>query len=168
MNSPLVLDELSIEARTLYQAFDVVLDDAWRPLESYSAHVAPVARWLPQDSWRTLWQELGSHCLVAHQTRLGADYISRWNNRFVEDRILLDLPIRMAVARHYSDWQEHNWDTWSDFLSQQDVQSEALWQLNHALCLMFKYDILESRDSGKYLRGTNNNLSWIYKVTSTR
>lgn len=158
------LPNLSLEAHTLYQAFDPVLEDQWRPLKAYSAHIAPIARWLPVPTWRILWQELGSHSLIAHQTRGGVEYVSRWNDRFVADDILLGLPMRMAVAHHYSDWCAFSWDHWSDFLLQQKVQTEALWQLNHALCLLVQYQVVESRESGKYLRGTVANLSWIYKL----
>lgn len=161
------LDELSEEACTLYSVVEPLLTSQWMPLESLAPALAPLARWLPAPSWKELWEELGAHSLVAHRVQGGTECVSTWSNRFSRDETLLSLECRMGIAQHYHAWVPHQWDFWGDFLEGQGIHCEAFWQLNHALTLYLQYRVLESSESGKYLRGTNENLSWIYKVAST-
>lgn len=103
------LDTLSPEAHSLYTLFGELVNDNWQSVLSFGDQVAMISRWLPQPSWRPIWQELGVHKLIAYSVRGGTECVSRWRNRF-DPTLLLTINVRQTIARYYTDWQPFNWD----------------------------------------------------------
>lgn len=157
--------ELSADAYKLYLVFGDLLTDDWRDVNSFAPHVAVLGRWLPVGDWRPLWHELGYHQIVAHSVRAGVVCISRWRNRF-DPRSVQNDTLRLAIAQHYTDWSPFCWDSFNDVLLAASIQTEALWQLNHVFCGLINNLVIESRNNGKEVRCTQENLKWILnKVT---
>lgn len=144
---------VSAEARQLYLAFDPLITSMWSPVHSYSAFLAPVARWLPSPTWRSLWHELGTHRLLAYKVQNGVDYISYWCGRYPANprKHLLSKMTRTTLLASYSDWTKFDWDSWSAVLQSCGVHTEAFWQLNNAYSILTSSNRLLSRRVGTTL-----------------
>lgn len=160
---------ISDEATTLYQFFDALVTDDWTSVNAFGAFAAPLARWLPQPAWRSLWHELGSQHLIAHSFRAGTDCISRWRDRYPINpkTALTALDTQVKLLERYADWTAFCWASWNETLLMCGIQTEALWQLNNAYLILSQEGIVETRNRGTEIRVTQESLSWIFDKVPT-
>ena len=151
MKTPTALDNLTEEARQLWLLLDNIIGEAWVPLPQLDCYLAPLARWMPVQSWRPLFHELGTHKVLAHRVNKGVVEISHWQNRCPSITVITDQLVH-NLAFHYSSWSIFKWDSWQDILLASGVETEALWQLNSIYIACHAQRMLESRDQGTLVR----------------